>query len=123
MIDPGALGSQAAAVRLLAREVRMRAAAVRGQATEQRATARAHLAQAANEVRALRARLSLAENRGESLERALASSRRLGMAVGILMYRDQLTEEQAFAVLRTESQRQNKKARELAETLVYTGTL
>ncbi|MGI9092487.1 MAG: GAF and ANTAR domain-containing protein [Mycobacteriales bacterium] len=59
----------------------------------------------------------VAEKRGgqvEHLQRALAASREIGMAMGILMTRDQLTEEQAFAQLRAASQTLNRKLRDVA---------
>ncbi|MEU2347946.1 ANTAR domain-containing protein [Modestobacter sp. NPDC049651] len=71
----------------------------------------------------LQERARSAEDRAAGLERALASNRRIGMAIGILMCQRRLTEEQAFAVLRTHSQHRNVKVRELAETVIYTGRL
>jgi len=71
----------------------------------------------------LQARVRSAEERAAGLERALASSRRIGMAVGILMCRHQLTDDQAIAILKAESQRRNVKVRGLAETVIYTGTI
>jgi AmiR/NasT family two-component response regulator len=55
------------------------------------------------------------------LEQALVSSRRIGMAMGILMERHRITEERAFDRLRELSQRRNMKLRELAEQVIYTG--
>lgn len=71
----------------------------------------------------LQARVRSAEDKAAGLEHALASNRRIGMAVGILMCRHQLTEDQAIAVLKTHSQHCNVKLRELAETVIYTGTI
>ena len=71
----------------------------------------------------LQARILCAEERAAGLECALASNRRIGMAVGILMCQRRLTEEQAIALLKTHSQHCNVKVRELAETVIYTGTL
>jgi len=71
----------------------------------------------------MEARVRSAESKAADLERALVSNRRIGMAIGILMARRGLTEEQAFQCLRDESQRRNIKLRELAETVVYTGDL
>jgi AmiR/NasT family two-component response regulator len=71
----------------------------------------------------LQARVRSAELRAAGLEAALASNRRIGMAVGVLMCRHQLTDEQAFALPRTASQQGNVKVRELAETVIATGTL
>jgi AmiR/NasT family two-component response regulator len=71
----------------------------------------------------LQARIRSAEERADGLQHALASNRRIGMAVGILMCQRRLTEDQAIALLRTRSQSCNVKVRELAETAIYTGTL
>lgn len=67
--------------------------------------------------------LTAAETRIANLERALQSNRRIGMALGVLMARHQLTEQQAFDVLRLQSSRRNVKLAELAEQVVYTGGL
>ncbi len=71
----------------------------------------------------LRTRAEAAESRADNLERALASNRRIGMAIGILLTRLHCSEEQAFEVLRRESMRRNVKVAQLAEQVVYTGTL
>ncbi|SDG23184.1 ANTAR domain-containing protein [Pseudonocardia oroxyli] len=75
------------------------------------------------ELDELQARLRAAEERVANLERALLSNRRIGVAVGILMCSRRLTDEQAITALVAESQRRNRKVRELAETLILTGTL
>ena len=75
------------------------------------------------ELDRLRELLRSAEDRAAGLERALMTNRRIGIAVGILMCQRQLTADQAFAILRTHSQHLNLKVRELAETVIYTGTL
>jgi hypothetical protein len=75
------------------------------------------------ELDRLRGRVRWAESKAANLERALASNRRIGIAVGILMCRHQLTADEAFVMLKTQSQRSNVKVRELAETVIYTGTL
>jgi len=71
----------------------------------------------------LQARVRSAEDKAAGLERALTSNRRIGMAVGILMCQRRLTEDQAIALLKTHSQNCNVKVRELAETVIFTGTL
>jgi AmiR/NasT family two-component response regulator len=53
----------------------------------------------------------------------LTSNRRIGMAIGILLERLHVTEEQAFELLRKESMRQNVRLAQVAEQVVYTGTL
>jgi hypothetical protein len=75
------------------------------------------------EVDHLRARIRSAGNRAANPESAVASDRRIGIAVGILMCRHQLTADHAFAMLKTHSQRCNVKVRELAESVICTGTL
>ncbi|NYJ06693.1 ANTAR domain-containing protein [Petropleomorpha daqingensis] len=69
----------------------------------------------------LRRRLQLAELQIAHLEKALASNRRIGMAIGILMARHGLTEDQAFAALRLLSNRRNVKLHVLAEQIIYAG--
>jgi transcriptional regulator with GAF, ATPase, and Fis domain len=58
-----------------------------------------------------------------NLEIALHSSRRIGMAIGVVMTRDVLTEEQAFEALKAASQRQNRKIVNIAEDVILAGTL
>jgi transcriptional regulator with GAF, ATPase, and Fis domain len=57
------------------------------------------------------------------LDQALATSRTIGQAQGILMERHKLTGEQAFALLVAASQRRNVKIRDLADGLVRSGVL
>ncbi|HEU5271136.1 MAG TPA: ANTAR domain-containing protein, partial [Jatrophihabitans sp.] len=61
--------------------------------------------------------------RADHLERALASSRQIGAAMGILMARLRFTEEQAFDALRTASQHSHRKLRDVAEEVLLTGEL
>jgi flagellar biosynthesis chaperone FliJ len=68
-------------------------------------------------------RLTAAQGQISHLETALQSNRRIGMAIGIVMTRFGLTEQQAFERLSRHSQQTNTKLRELAEQVVYTGTL
>lgn len=58
-----------------------------------------------------------------NLELALATARRIGAAIGILMARQQLTADQAFDVLRDASQQRHRKLREIADELLLTGAL
>jgi hypothetical protein len=58
-----------------------------------------------------------------SLQAALESNRRIGIAVGILMTRLQITDEAAFDLLRRASNDRNVKLRVLAEEVIYTGEL
>ena len=74
------------------------------------------------EFEQLETRVRSAETKVANLERALASNRRIGIAIGILMCQRQLTHDQAFAILKAHSQRDNVKVRDLAETVIFTGT-
>jgi AmiR/NasT family two-component response regulator len=67
--------------------------------------------------------LAQAHDKIANLEIALASSRRIGMAIGILMARFNVRDDAAFDLLRTASQRQNRKVRDIAEDVVLAGTL
>ena len=57
------------------------------------------------------------------LEQAVASNRAIGMAIGILMATRRVSQDDAFALLRTASQLSNRKLRELADDVVLTGEL
>ena len=59
----------------------------------------------------------------EDIEKALASNRTIGMAIGVLMARGHVTEEEAFGQLRRASQDLNVKLRVIAEQVVETGHL
>ena len=76
-----------------------------------------------SELDQMQARARSAEDRAANLERALGTNRRIGIAIGILMCELQLTDDQAVAVLTTHSQHRNIKMRQLAETVIFTGTL
>ncbi len=67
--------------------------------------------------------ISQAENTAANLRAALASNRQIGAAIGVLMALRGLTAEQAFDLLRTTSNRTNRKLRDLADEVVRTGTL
>jgi GAF domain-containing protein len=60
---------------------------------------------------------------GAHLEAALASSRQIGTALGILMARHLLTREEAFDQLRVASQTLNRKLRDIAVEVELTGAL
>jgi tetrahydromethanopterin S-methyltransferase subunit F len=62
-------------------------------------------------------------DRADNLEIALGSARCIGMAMGIIMARLRLGEPEAFRVLQHLSQTTHRKVREIAEEIVYTGTL
>lgn len=57
------------------------------------------------------------------LHHALASNRTIGVAIGILVERYQLTPDAAFAFLSRHSQRTNRKVYDLAEELIATGNM
>ena len=57
------------------------------------------------------------------LEQAVASNRAIGMAIGILMANARIGQDEAFDLLRTVSQRTNRKLREIADEVVHTGQL
>ena len=65
----------------------------------------------------------LERRRSTELETALHSSRQIGMAIGIVMSRELLTEEQAFARLVEASQHLNVKLRDIAVRVNETGQL
>ena len=58
-----------------------------------------------------------------NLETALQSNRQIGIAVGIIMATHRLTPERSFEMLRLASMNHNRKLRDIAESVVLTGTL
>lgn len=58
-----------------------------------------------------------------SLREALASSRQIGAAVGILMSRYQVDDQEAFRMLREASMHLNRKVKAVAAEVAYTGEL
>jgi AmiR/NasT family two-component response regulator len=68
-------------------------------------------------------RLDAAESRALQLEAALAHSRDIGAAIGILMALRRVTREQAFDELRQASMARNVKLHVLALEVVETGLL
>jgi hypothetical protein len=65
----------------------------------------------------------LAAERSDNLTKALGSNREIGMAMGVLMARRQVTRDEAFAMLRRSSQDSNRKVTEVAADVVETGQL
>jgi hypothetical protein len=59
----------------------------------------------------------------DNLNRAVAARHRVGVAQGILMTRRQLTADQAFVLLKRESQNTHLKLRTIAQTVIQTGNL
>ena len=71
----------------------------------------------------LRQELNVAHTRADNLEKALDSNRYIGMAIGILMAREGLTQDGAWERLVTISQASQRKVREVADEIVYTGQI
>jgi hypothetical protein len=63
------------------------------------------------------------QNKIDNLERALATSREIGTAIGILMALLKVTREQAFDLLRVASQHRHRRLADIARDVVETGTL
>jgi len=61
--------------------------------------------------------------RAKQLEDALQANRQIGMAIGVLMGRGGMTQDEAFALLRRASQHLHRKLREVAAEVVDTGQL
>jgi hypothetical protein len=59
----------------------------------------------------------------DNLTRAMAARHQVGLAQGILMTRRRLTADQAFALLKRESQNTHVKLRTIAQTVIQTGDL
>jgi hypothetical protein len=59
----------------------------------------------------------------DNLQRALRTSRQIGMAMGILMATHKVTEDQAFGLLRIASQSTHRKLADLAREVADTGVL
>ena len=59
----------------------------------------------------------------DNLNRAIVARHRVGLAQGILMTRRQLAADEAFTLLRRESQNTNVKLRTIAQTVIQTGDL
>jgi hypothetical protein len=57
------------------------------------------------------------------LEAALQTNREIGAAIGVLMAHHKVTQDGAFALLRTASQTLHRKLRDVASEVVVTGTL
>ena len=109
--------------RLRSREDRDRPGGAHSLATAGGAARRARWCAFSAALADLRARVLTAETKTANLEVALATNRRIGIAVGILMCRLRVTEDRAFAVLCKHSQDHNVKVRDLAEEIIYTGSL
>ncbi|HJQ00338.1 MAG TPA: ATP-binding protein [Jatrophihabitans sp.] len=67
--------------------------------------------------------LGEAETKVVNLQKALASNRQIGTALGIVMSRHMVTAEHAFDMLRTASQTNHRKLRDIAEDVILTGQI
>jgi AmiR/NasT family two-component response regulator len=67
--------------------------------------------------------LALADEQLGHLRTALATNRRIGMAIGILMSLRRIGGDEAFELLRRASSHRNVKLRLVAEDVIRTGTL
>ena len=67
--------------------------------------------------------VSQAEDEAANLRVALSSNRRIGTALGILMYRFKIGNDESFTLLRETSQRLNRKLGDIADEVVLTGEL
>ena len=67
--------------------------------------------------------MHLAADRSDNLVKALGSNREIGMAMGVLMARRNITKDEAFAMLRRTSQDSNRKVADVASDVVETGEL
>ncbi|RBY94705.1 hypothetical protein DQ244_05360 [Blastococcus sp. TBT05-19] len=72
---------------------------------------------------ALAVQAALHQQQTTNLETALQSSRQIGTAIGILMARELMTADQAFAQLTSASQHLNRKLRDIADEVATTGEL
>ena len=84
---------------------------------------RRRLASAEERNTALTSELSQAQRHIEHLETALQTNRQIAIAIGILMARRAMTADEAFDLLRKISQGGNRRIRDLADDIVYTGEL
>ena len=75
------------------------------------------------EVARLEDNLALADQQLGHLRSALATNRRIGIAIGILMAQCKIGEAEAFELLRRVSSHRNVKLRLVAEDVIRTGTL
>lgn len=72
---------------------------------------------------ALAVSTALARDKADNLERALRTSREIGIAMGVLMHQHKITREQAFDLLRVASQHTHRKLADIATDVADTGHL
>ena len=109
-----------------ARELAERVAAARARAAELAdtfAVSRSGYDAAMERATTLGEQLAVAKRHVANLEKALSTSRCIGMAVGIVMERRGVTSSAAWDLLRQISQRRNRKLRDVAEHIVFTGDI
>lgn len=82
-----------------------------------------YLVSLATDILLAERRLTRALDQAANLEVALHSNRDIGTAIGILMTLHLVTQEEAFAMLRTASQHGHRKLRDLANDVIFTGSL
>jgi hypothetical protein len=82
-----------------------------------------YLISLATELLQAEQRLARANNQVANLEIALTSNRDIGTAIGILMNSHLITQAQAFSMLRTASQHGHRKLRDVANDVIFTGSL
>jgi DNA-directed RNA polymerase sigma subunit (sigma70/sigma32) len=100
-----------------------RAAEARGQRAQISAELHQRLDQCHDALHGLEAELTRAREKIDNLEVALRTSRRIGQAIGIIMERMRVTEDQAFELLRRISQNRHRKLRDIADHVVLTGEI
>ena len=69
------------------------------------------------------ATLAAMKDENDNLQVAVANNRIVGVAIGLLMSQHQVSQDEAFKVLRLRSQHSNRKLRDIAEEFVDTGVL
>lgn len=75
----------------------------------------------AAQIEQLQAALAEAQQLIGNLQIALSTNREIGVAMGILMSRHRINQDQAFTMLRVLSQHTHRKLRDLASDVVFTG--
>ena len=117
--DVSEIRADAADLRADASELRVDEVERRADASDERAdAAEAQAAIDRDMIADLQRDGVLSEEHAAQMEDALKSSRTIGAAVGMIMASRDLAEDEAFAVLRTASQKSNRKLRDLAAELV-----
>ena len=76
-----------------------------------------------DEIERLQMEVAAANERARNLEIALQTNRRIGIAIGITMRDLRVNADTAFLLLRDASQRTNTKLRDVADEVIFTGTL